>query len=726
MPDLDIREFLILRGPNIWANYPVIEAWVDLGSLKDTSSDTVAGFNDRLKAWLPGMIEHRCSVGERGGFFQRLDRGTYPAHILEHVAIELQNLAGHRVGYGKARHTCVDGLYKVVVRYLDEVVGQACLRTGRELLMAAYRDEPFDVEAEVEKLRDLVDENALGPSTRAVVNAARDRGIPWRRLQEGRSLIQLGYGVKQRRIWTAETDRTGAIAGFIAQDKELTRSLLRKAGVPLPEGRTVSGADDAWDAAQDLGLPVVVKPRDANHGRGVFLDLTTEAHVRAAWPEAASHGDGVIVERFIPGVEHRLLVIGGELVAALRDEPAAVTGDGRLTIRELVESQLNSDPSRGQHYTAAWSKIDTANWDPTVVADLEHQGFQVDSVPCDGERVVVYRFANPAADVTDAVHPSVRDHVTTAVKVIGLDIAGVDLVCADISQPLEGQGGCIVEVNSSPRLNGYLQPAAGTPRPVGEAVVRMLFPDNENGRIPVVGVTGTRGKTLAVRLLTHLLKSLGKRLGVASSDGLQFGPRFVKTAGADRISGAHGVLLHPWTEMAVCEISTESILRDGIGFDRCDIGIVINVGRDQLGLCYIDTIEQMAKVKRCIVDIVLPAGTAVLNADDLLVAEMAEHCDGAVVLFSASDTSEIVRVHREKGGRAVFVRDGQVILATGDAELPLCALTEIAIPVHGHFAFHLESVLSATAAAWVAGVGLSAIIVGLATFNPPQNEASAA
>ncbi|MCX6857870.1 MAG: ATP-grasp domain-containing protein, partial [Verrucomicrobia bacterium] len=310
MPDLDIREIHLLRGPNIWANYPVMEAWVNLGSLKDTGSDEVAGFSERLKAWLPGMIEHRCSVGERGGFFQRLDRGTYPAHILEHVTLELQTLAGHQLGFGKARETCVDGLYKVIVRYLDEVVVQECLRSARELLLAAYTGGTFDVAAEITRLQDVVDQNALGPSTKAIVDAAKKRGIPWRRLQEGRSLIQLGQGINQRRIWTAETDRSGAIAEYIAQDKNLTRTLLRQAGVPVPDGRAVSDLDDAWEAAEEVGLPVVVKPTDGNHGRGVFIDLNTREQVIEAYPLALKEGSEVMIERFIPGVDHRLLVVG--------------------------------------------------------------------------------------------------------------------------------------------------------------------------------------------------------------------------------------------------------------------------------------------------------------------------------------------------------------------------------------------------------------------------------
>lgn len=714
MPDLDIREIHLLRGPNIWANYPVLEAWVDLGSLKDTGSDEVPGFNERLKSWLPGMIEHRCSVGERGGFFQRLDRGTYPAHILEHVTLELQTMAGHPLGFGKARETCVEGLYKVIVRYLDEVVVQECLRTARELLQAAYTGGEFDVAAEVTRLQDVVDNNALGPSTKAIVDAAKERGIPWRRLQEGRSLIQLGQGVKQRRIWTAETDRTGAIAEYIAQDKDLTRTILKQAGVPVPQGRVVTDADDAWEAAGDVGLPVVVKPTDGNHGRGVFIDLSTREQVAESYKQALNEGSGVMVERFIPGVDHRLLVVGSKMIAANRGEPACIVGNGKSTVRDLIESQLNSDPRRGTRDETPWSIINTVDdIDPTMIVDLQKQGHDLTTIPREGERVLVWRFANPSVDVTDEVHPRIREHVVVAAKTAGLDICGIDVVCRDISRPLEEQGGALVEINASPGLNIHLKPAVGQGRPVGEAIIDMLFPEGEDGRIPVIGITGTHGKTTATKLVAHLLKSTGKFLGVSHSDGLQFGERHAESKQGDRLFGTQGVLLHPWTEIAICETSAESIILEGVGYDRCQIGVVLNVGTEHLGLGYIDTLEQMTKVKRCVVDVVLPGGTAVLNADDPLVAGMAEYCKGSVIFFSRDSANATLAAHRASGGRVVWVKDEAIHLAEGETERRLCALNDVSLPVTGHFAFHLESVLAAVATAWVSGVVDAAIVEGL-------------
>ena len=718
MPDLDIREIHILRGPNIWANYPVLEAWVDLGALNDASSEEIPGFNEKLKTWLPGMVEHRCSEGVVGGFFKRLDRGTYPAHILEHVTLELQTQAGHRVGYGKARGTCVDGLYKVIVRYLDEAVAEACLRSARELLLAAYAGKDFDVAGEIEKLRDIVDGNALGPSTKAIVDAAKERNIPWRRLQEGRSLIQFGHGAKQRRAWTAETDRTGAIAEYIAQDKDLTRATLRRSGVPVPEGRIVTDENDAWEAAQDIGIPVVVKPLDANHGRGVFIDMKTREQINEIFPHAAKYGSGVIVERFIPGVDHRLLVVGNKMVAANRGEPAIIVGDGKQTVHELIESQLNSDPRRGSHDTCAWSKIDTIDWDPTMMADLQKQGHDITTVPRLGERVLVSRFANPSVDVTDVVHPSVAEHVVIAAKTAGLDICGVDVVCLDISKPLEEQGGAVVEINASPGLHIHLKPAVGQGRPVGEAIIDMMFPAGDEGRIPVIGVTGTAGKTTTIRLLAHLLRDTGKMLGVSSSDGLQIGPRFSPIKNGDRITGSQGVLLHPWTELAVCEVSAETILTEGMGFDRCQIGVVLNVGSDDLGLAYIDTLEQMTKVNRCVVDIVLPTGTAVLNADDEFVVSMAEYCKGSVMHFSRVRDNPVVDALRPAGGRAVVVHHGMIQLSEGMNDRDLCSLDDVPIPLGGHFDFHIENVLAAIGAAWAYGLSDDQLREGLRSFEP--------
>ena len=659
---------------------------------------------------LPELSEPHCHEGAHGRVFQHLDGCTSPAHLLKQVTIALQTRLGHAECYSITQPSDVSGLYQVVVGYENESVVLACLRSARVLLLAVYRTKPFDIATELELLRDVVDCHALGPSTKAVVDAAQRRGIPWRRLQPGRSLIQFGYGARQRRIWTAETDRTGAIAEHIAKDKDLTRSTLRHAGVPVPIGRIVTDPEDAWKAAQEIGVPVVIKPLDGNHGRGVFLDLKTREQIAEAFPHAALCGSAVMAERFIPGVDHRLLVVGPRMVAASRGEPATIVGDGIQTVRALVEVQLNSDPRRSFHDSAPWAKIETVDWDPTVVADLKMQGHEVDSVPHQGERVLVSRFANPAVDVTDEVHPSVIEHVVVAAQNAGLDICGVDMVCRDVSRPLEEQGGAIVEINASPGLHIHLEPAVGEGRPVGGAIIDLLFPAGEDGRIPLLAVTGSRGKTSTIRLLAHLLRSSGKFLVVASSDGLHCGPRHSHAVRGDRRAGTQGALLHPWAELAICEASAETILSEGLGFDHCQVGVVLNVGSDAPGAAC----DRMVKVKRRVVHTVLPCGTAILNADDERVATMAMLCKGGVIFFTREPASAVVMTHRAQGGRAVLIRDGAIQLADGHTERRLCALSEL--PLLEHREGWLENTLAAVAAAWACGLAESVISSGLQDF----------
>ena len=717
---MEIRRIFALRGPNIWSRHPVLEAWVDLGDLKDRPSSSIPGFNDRLMAWLPTMIEHRCSVGERGGFFSRLRDGTYPAHILEHVTIELQNLAGTRVGYGRARETTEEGVYRVVVRYRDERLARACLLAARELVLAAIYDTPYDVAQEVRKLRELADRVCLGPSTAAIVAAADARGIPVRRLNEG-SLVQLGQGAKQRRIWTAETDRTSAVAESIAQDKELTKSLLRAGGIPVPEGRLVTDADDAWRAAEEIGTPVVVKPRDGNHARGVFTSLTSEAQVRAAFEAARSEGSSVIVERFAEGAEHRLLVVGGKLVAAARGEVACIVGDGQRTVAQLIDEQLNSDPRRGPYESSPLCQISLD--DKSTLMQLERQGQRPDSVPAAGVSVVVQHSDNLAIDVTDQVHPSTAAHAALAAQIVGLDVAGLDVVASDISQRLEDQGGVVVEVNAGPGLAMHLAPSVGAPRPVGEAIVDTLFPPGENGRIPIVCVTGTNGKTTVTRLVAHILRSAGRVVGMTSSDGIDVSGRTIEDGDCAGPRSARKVLLNPQVEAAVFEAARGGILREGLGFDRCDVAVVTNLGQaDHLGLHNVNTVDDMFTVKRSPVDVVLPTGFAVLNANDALVAKMAPLCAGSVIFFAQDGSHPSLLEHRAQGKRAAFVRDGQLILCEGPSETDLISINEIPITHSGRALFQVENALAAAAAAWALGLSQEAIRAGLETFRADRQD----
>ena len=712
--DMKFLEIRCLQGPNIWTYRPVLEAIVDIGDLEDSPSNTIPGFVDRLTAWLPSLIEHRCSYEERGGFVRRLQEGTWPCHILEHVTLELQNLAGMPGGFGKARETPLRGVYKVVVRAWHEDVTRAALMAARELILAAMTDTPYDVPATIEHLTDMVDSLCLGPSTACIVDAADDRSIPAIRLLNKGNLVQLGYGAKSRRIWTAETDRTSAIAETISRDKDMTKSLLSSCGVPVPEGRMVDSPEDAWEAAQGIGLPVVVKPYDGNHGRGVFIELTRKEEVESAYNIALEEGSGVLVERCVSGAEHRLLVVGSRLVAANRGDMVWVTGDGQQTIVELIASQINADPRRGttEEHPLNFIRIDSA-----ARMEITRQGYVEDSVPPAGQAVLIQRNGNHAFDVTDEVHPSVAAAATLAARIVGLDIAGIDLVCEDISKPLAAQGGAIVEVNAGPGLLMHIKPAVGKSRPVGQAIVEHLFPNDSDGRIPVIGVTGSYGKTTVAHLIAHLLSLSGKHTGLACSDGLYLKKRLVEKGDRANWGAAHRTLKNRQVEAAVFENGSDTILGEGLAYDRCLVGVVTNVDpQKHLGRYYIDDPEKVFSILRTQIDIVLPNGAAVLNAADPICVEMAPLCDGDVIYFARSD-NETVAAHRAGGGRAVFAYNNSIVLATGAEQRPLLPLVAAPLTGGGNDAQQTENVLAAVAAAWALGLSDDLICAGIATYK---------
>ena len=705
-----------LHGPNIWTYRPVLEAWVDIGALEDSPSNTIPGFYERLTSWLPALEEHRCGVGERGGFLLRLREGTWPGHILEHVTLELQNLAGMQTGFGKARETSTRGVYKVVVRSRHATVSRACLDAARDLVMAAIEDRPYDVPATVVRLRDLADSYCLGPSTACIVDAATERKIPFIRLNEG-NLVQLGYGASQHRIWTAETDQTSAISESIASDKDLTKSLLQSCGVPVPEGRIVDSPEDAWEAAEDIGGSVVIKPVDGNHGRGVTTDLTTRDDIETAYKLALNEGSGVMVERFVRGNEHRLLVVGGKVVAAAGGESVSVTGDGKSTVTELINNQINIDPRRGTTDTDPLNII-LIDDDPAVKFELSRQGFQPDSIPPKGQQVLIQRNGNVAIDVTDQVHPTVAAAAELAVRVIGLDIAGVDMVIEDISRPIAEQRGAIVEVNAGPGLLMHLKPAVGQARPVGKAILDSLFPADASGRIPIVGITGSHGKTTIARLVARLLHLHGKYVGLTCNQGLFLDQRHVEKGDRASWAAAQKVLLNRSVEAAVLVNSAQSILSEGIAYDRCQVGVVSNiVNAEGLDAFYIHDTEQVYNVLRTQVDIVLSSGVAVLNASDALVLRMADLCDGSVILFAVDPENSAITEHREMGERAVFVRYGRIVIATGKDEVTLVETASIPLLNSGAAPFQIENVLAAVGTAWALGLPQELIRTGIETFK---------
>jgi cyanophycin synthetase len=716
--DIVIRQITYLRGPNIWTYCATLEALIDIGELEDCPSNTVPGLYERLTTMLPSLIEHRCSPGVRGGFLMRLKEGTWPCHIIEHVTLALQDLAGvPGYGFGRARETEERGVYKVMVSGWQEDVTRAALYTARDLVLAAIENKPYDFDGALEALRDLAQDLCLGPSTASMVLAADDRTIPAIRLSSG-NLVQFGYGAKQRRIWTAETDQTSAIAETISRDKDLTKSLLEACGVPIPQGRAVESAADAWDAAQDIGLPVVVKPLDGNHGRGVFINLETKQEIEAAYEVAVDEGSGVLVERFIRGNEHRLLIVGGKLAAAAKGQMASVIGDGKQTVNELIASQINSDPRRGRGEEQPLNPI---RIDSAARLELKRQGFHADSVIPAGREVLIQRNGNVAFDCTSEVHPEVAAMAALAAKTVGLDIAGIDLVAEDISKPLLAQGAAIVEVNAGPGLLMHLKPAEGTPQPVGRAIIDYIFPGEENGSIPLIGVTGSSGTTEVSNLVFHLLKQSGDCVALANTSGLYVGDRVLYRGDSANWRQAQRLLLNKDVEAAVIENRGMQILTEGLAYDRCSIGVVTNVTysddykRSDVAYHAFETAEDLIKVFRTQVDVVFPTGHAILNAQDENVAAMADYCDGEVVFYATSPTHKVLQEHIAAGKRAVTIESSYVTLMTGTERLAVFSLEALPAQVR-NTPQTLEIILASAAVVWVSKLSAEQIRAGLASY----------
>jgi cyanophycin synthetase len=529
------------------------------------------------------------------------------------------------------------------------------------------------------------------------------------------NLVQLGHGSKQRRIWTAETDRTSAIAEYISSDKDLTKSLLSSCGVPVPAGRIVESAEEAWEEAQDLGLPVVIKPVDGNHGRGVSIELTTKAHIEVAFELAMRHGSEVIVERFIPGNEHRLLVVGGKVVAAARGESAWVTGDGIANIQELVDQQINSDSRRGHGEDFPLNRIDIKE-DEAVQLELARQGYAPNSIPEHGKAILIQRNGNVAIDCTDEVHPDNAELVVLAAQVVGLDIAGVDMVVEDVSKPLNKQGGALVEVNAGPGLLTHLKPAVGNPRPVGAAIVSHLFPKGDRGRIPVVGIAGTTHTTEIARLVAWLLRLSGEQVGLACKEGLFLDRRQVSPRNSVNFDAGQRLLMNRTVSAVVIESDAEAILKEGLSYDRSAVSIITDTHwADSLSEFHVSDENQVFDVLRTLVDVVLPDGFAVLNAAEPLVVEMAPLCDGSVIFYHAFETLPAMIEHRTQNGRIVFIRDGQTILARGKEEWVLNTRQSLSINNKGPL--EVNSILAAVAATWAMGLPIELIRAGIETFE---------
>ncbi|WP_333709484.1 cyanophycin synthetase [Tepidimonas ignava] len=704
---MKVNRLRALRGPNLWSRHTALEATVTCEP-HECDVRRLPGFDERLRQRFPQL----------GALPQPSADGVLTmAHALEVAALALQTEAGCAVSFSRTIAAPEPGVFQVVVEYGVEDVGRAAFDAALQLLQAAQDDTPFDLQAVLAHLRELDEDLRLGPSTGSIVEAAVRRGIPYRRLTTG-SLVQLGWGSQQRRIQAAECDSTSAIAESIAQDKELTKRLLHAVGVPVPLGRPVADAEDAWRAAQELGGAVVVKPRDGNQGKGVTVNVSTREQVLAAYEAAARYGTEVMVERYLPGIDFRLLVVGNRLVAAARRDPPLVIGDGVHTVRELVE-RVNADPRRGDGHATPLTRI---RLDAIALERLAQQGLTPDDVPALGQRVVLRNNANlstggTATDVTDEVHPDVAQRAILAAMTVGLDVCGVDVVCQTVARPLEEQQGGIVEVNAAPGLRMHLSPSYGKGRDVGQAIIDHMFAPGQDGRIPLVAVTGTNGKTTTVRLTAHLMQRHGWRVGFTDTNGVYVQGRAIDTGDCSGPKSARRLLAHPDVDAAVLETARGGILREGLAFDRCHVGVVTNIGTgDHLGLNYITTAEDVGVLKRVIVQNVAPNGWTVLNAADPHCVAMAPLSPAPVIYFGPDAHHPVIATHRALGRRVVFVDHDAIVAAEGGWHMRL-PLADIPLTDAGRIPFQVDNSMAAIAAAWGAGVSWSAIVEGLRTFE---------
>ncbi len=710
---MDISRIRALRGPNLWSRHTSVEAIVACTE-QERSLAHLPEFENRLRALFPGM----------GPLRRQPDQASL-AHVLETATLALQAQAGCPVSFSRSTETVERGTFQVVVEYSEEDVGRKALAAAEALIRAALgeADAPaFDADAVLADLRELDEDIRLGPSTGSIVNAGLARGIPYRRLTSG-SLVQFGWGSKQRRIWAAEVDSTSAVSESIAQDKDLCKNLLRAAGVPVPLGRPVESPDDAWEAAQEIGLPVVCKPQDGNQGKGVTVNITTREQLDLAYKAAEVIGQPM-VEKFLPGSDYRLLVVGDKLIAAARRDPPHVIGDGTHTVKQLVD-QVNADPRRGDGHATSLTKI---RFDDIAVERLSQQNLTPESVPEKGQRVILRNNANlstggTATDVTDDVHPDVAARAVAAARMIGLDICGVDVVCENVIRPMEEQSGGVVEVNAAPGLRMHLSPSFGKGRAVGEAIINHLYAPGDDGRIPVVAVTGTNGKTTTARLMAHLFAASGLRVGMTNTDGVHVNGRQIDSGDCSGPKSARNVLMNPEVDAAVFETARGGILREGLGFDRCQVAVVTNIGAgDHLGLNYITTVEDLAVLKRVIVMNVAETGYAVLNATDPHCVAMAAKCVGGVIYFAQDKHHPVLATHRAQGLRCVFVDEGQLVASEGTWR-ECVPLRDIPLTRGGAIGFQVENAMAAMAAAWGVGLSWDAIRSGLASFQADTSNA---
>ncbi len=715
-----------MRGPNYWSvrRHKLIVMVLDLQEMEELPSNKIEGFRERLEAMFPTMYEHRCSVGAPGGFFERVEEGTWMGHIIEHIALEVQTLAGMDTGFGRTRGYGEEGVYNVVFSYIEENVGRYAAAASVKICEALIAGEDYALEGDIQKMREIREDERLGPSTGSIVEEAVSRGIPWIRLNKY-SLVQLGYGANQKRIQATVTSETSSIGVEIACDKEDTKYLLEQAEVEVPRGDIIRKERSLEEACNYVGFPLVIKPVDGNHGRGITVDINSleEALVAFAHAKESSRSGAIIVEKFVVGDDYRLLVINNQLVAAAIRTPAHVVGNGKSTIQELID-EVNSDPRRGYGHEKVLTQITTNELTKTLIKDA---GYALDSVLPEDERLILKDTANlstggTAEDVTDIVHPANVSMAERISKIIDLDICGIDIMTSDITKPLSDTGGAVLEVNAGPGFRMHLAPTTGLPRNVAAPVIDKLFPKGKNGRIPIIAVTGTNGKTTTTRLLAHIAKMNGHRVGYTTSDGVYIQNRLLMTGDCTGPSSAEFVLKDPTVNFAILESARGGLLRAGLGFEKCDVAIVTNVAADHLGLKGIHTIEQLAKVKGVVPETVLPDGYAILNADDELVYDMRRNIECNLALFSMDENNPHILALQRKGGITAVYENGYVTICRGEWKMRVMKAEDIPLTFGGKAKFMIQNVLPAILAANVQGISIEDMKAALETFIPSPSQ----
>ncbi|WP_027078911.1 cyanophycin synthetase [Maribacter antarcticus] len=722
---MKIRTINAMKGPNYWSvrRHKLIVMVLDLQGMEDRPSNKIPGFSDRLKALFPSMYSHRCSEGCEGGFFMRVDEGTWMGHVVEHIALEIQTMAGMDTGFGRTRDYGEHGVYNVVFSYLEESVGRYAAKASVAICEALIVGENYDLDEDLQKMRELREEDRLGPSTGSIIEEAESRGIPWIRLNKY-SLCQLGYGANQKRIQATVTSETSSIGVELACDKEDTKHLLEQAEVEVPKGEIISKESSLKEACDYVGYPLVIKPIDGNHGRGITVDINTYDHALKGYHEAKEVSRRVIVEKYITGEDFRLLVINNVLVAAAKRTPAHVIGNGKNTIEELV-AEVNKDPRRGYGHEKELTAITINNLTQTIIADA---GYTVASVLPEGERLILKDTANlstggTAEDVTDRVHPANVSMVERISKIIDLDICGIDIMASAISKPLSKTGGAVLEVNAGPGFRMHLAPTTGLPRNVAAPVVDKLFPQSgDTGKIPIVAITGTNGKTTTSRLIAHIAKMRGFRVGYTTSDGVYIQNRLLMKGDCTGPQSAEFVLKDPTVNFAVLECARGGMLRAGLAFPSCDVGIVTNVSADHLGLKGIHTIEQLARVKGVVPETVAPDGYAILNADDDLVYAMRKGIQSNLALFSMDEENPRIMALQRKGGITAIYENGYVTLCKGTWKMRIMKAENIPLTYGGKAKFMIQNILPAIIAANVRGISIEDTKAALETFIPSASQ----